>query len=373
MKFSRVQASIILIFISATLYCSYKLYKRHVRNTVSIPNMQKIEKELAKLNANPINQSLKNRFDLPITKAVLWGHKLGTHTHSYIHYAFYKTFKHLGFETFWLDKDDDISKLDLSHALFITEGQVDQNIPLRDDCYYILHYVYDTTKYNHLINIGHCIHMLPYKKEYATEFKHKLDDYIFYNIDKKTIYMPWATDLLPYEIDTIKGELPTLKKQRVARFIGTAWGGEFGNIDKVDAFGKACKEYGIPFEVTGGWQKEMNISPEDNINLTKTAYLAPTLVGQWQCDNWYIPCRIFKNISYGHMGVTNSETVYNLFNKKIVYNPDPYKLFFDAIEKLKNTDLHEIYELMDIVKTKHTYINRIDSLLYFMSLVQARA
>ena len=181
--------------------------------------------------------------------------------------------------------------------------------------------------------------------------------------------MPWATDLLPYEIDQIKKELSSIKKDKVARFIGTCWGGTHGNIDKADQFRRACDEYGIPFEVTGGWQCGMDVDPEKNIDLIKKAYLAPTLVGQWQCENGYIPCRIFKNISYGQFGITNSETVYKLFNKKIVYNQDPYKLFYDAIEYAKNLDINELYDQMDFVKNKHTYLNRIDTLLWFLKLV----
>ncbi|GEM_PF-674427 len=308
-------------------------------------------------------------YGLPITKAVLWGHKLGTHTHSYIHYAFYKAFQHLGFETYWLDNNDDISTLDLSHSIFITEGQVDQKIPLYDDCYYVLHYARNIDKYTHLFKSKHCIHMLPFKKEYLNNFEHKLDDYIYYNIQKQTIYMPWATDLLPYEIDSIKEELPTIKKDYVARFIGTCWGGECGNIDKVNQFKRACNEYGIHFDIKGGWQDKMSIDPAENINLIKKAFLAPTIVSKCQCDNWYIPCRIFKNISYGQMGITNSEAVYEFFNKKIIYNPDPYQLFYDAIEKIENIELNEIIELMDLVKTKHTYINRIDELLHFIAII----
>ena len=307
---------------------------------------------------------------LPITKAVLWGHKLHTHTHSYIHYAFHKAFKYLGFDTYWLDNKDDISKIDLSGALFITESQVDQKIPLRDDCFYIIHYFRDFDKYKHLIEIGHCILMLPYRKEFIHDFQTQLDDYVFYNLNKKTLYMPWATDLLPYEIDEIKKELPSIKKEKVARFIGTCWGGgPGGNIGEANRFRKACDESGIPFEVVGGWQCGMNISPEENINLIKKAYLAPAIQGQLQCDIWYIPCRIFKNISCGQLGITNSEAVYKMFNKKVVYNPDPYKLFFDAMKKMGTLDINEIYELMDFVKTKHTYINRIDALLTFLARV----
>ena len=113
----------------------------------------------------------------------------------------------------------------------------------------------------------------------------------------------------------------------------------------------------------------MKISPEQNVDFVRKAYLAPTLVGQWQCDNGYIPCRIFKNISYGQFGITNSEAVYTLFNKKIVYNEDCHQLFYDAIEYAKNLDINDLYDQMDFVKNKHTYINRIDTLIWFLALV----
>jgi hypothetical protein len=60
-----------------------------------------------------------------IKKVVLWGHKLHTHTHSYIHFAFHKAFKHLGYDTYWFDNNDDVSGFDFFGSLFITEGQVD--------------------------------------------------------------------------------------------------------------------------------------------------------------------------------------------------------------------------------------------------------
>ncbi len=75
------------------------------------------------------------------------------------------------------------------------------------------------------------------------------------------------------------------------------------------------------------------------------------------------------DIYHVEFGITNSETVYKLFNKKIVYNPDSYKLFYDAIEYAKNLDIKALYEQIDFVKNKHTYLNRIDTLLWFLKLV----
>ena len=73
-------------------------------------------------------------------KIIVWGHPLHSHTHSYINYAFYRTFKSICYETHWIDSIADIGALDLSDSIFIVEGQVDGNIPLRNDCsiYFII-------------------------------------------------------------------------------------------------------------------------------------------------------------------------------------------------------------------------------------------
>lgn len=75
--------------------------------------------------------------DKRFKRVVIWGHPLGSHTHSYIHAGFYKAFKYLGYETHWLDHNSDVSGIDFSDTLFITEGQVDKGIPFVKDSYYL--------------------------------------------------------------------------------------------------------------------------------------------------------------------------------------------------------------------------------------------
>jgi hypothetical protein len=301
--------------------------------------------------------------DIPFTQVVVWGHKLGTHTHSYIHWAFARTFKHLGYPVYWLDNTDDISTYDLSHSLFITEGQVDQKIPLRTDSWYITHNCAHE-KYKWLHKQGHAIALEVYSTDCLKHSIQKLEPYIWYNLEKHIIYMPWATDLLPHEIDTIKQQLPTVKKERAVRFIGSRWGGWQGNLDAIDNCARACRHNKISFELI------KNVAFEDHIRLVQTALVAPAIQGNWQCEHGYIPCRIFKNISYGNYGVTNSKTVYELFDKKILYHENTYTLMNQAFEYINHVTLADQYTLMDFVRDKHTYINRIDSLLTFLSMVQ---
>jgi hypothetical protein len=345
---------------------------------------------------------------LPINQVIVWGHK-DSHTHGYIHRAFDRTFRAMGYHTLWLDRHDNISEIDFSNTLFITEGQVDQNIPIRLDCWYIIHNC-DPTKYQPVINANRCITLQVYTHDVLERAVEKISPCIYRSVPDKILYMPWATDLLPDEIDEIKKQLPAKRKRQSQElhtpsflidkitsdinrslydeivslhkqlhilsneidfiknhlsltekksiyWIGTIGGGFHGNNNEINGFKRACAENGIQFEHKHG------VSLEDNIAMIQKSYIAPTIVGAWQVRQGYVPCRIFKNISYGQMGVTNSKTVYDLFEGKIVYNPDTYKLFFDAQEKIDSMSQNELFELMDFVRDNHTYVNRIEVLL----------
>jgi hypothetical protein len=293
------------------------------------------------------------------SKVIIWGHPLHSHTHSYIHWGFFKAFKHLGYEVHWVSTMKELDDIDLHNALFITEGQVDDEMPKRFDCYYILHN-WDPQKYQELFSNNRCILLQVYTHDCLQYPVEKIDDYIYCYEEQKIVFIPWATDLLPKEIDHAKNNIIVNKSSKIVNWIGTIGEGFFGNIYEIENFKKACFNNNIEF------RHFANVTIEQNIGLIKSSYMAPALQGPFQCEKGYIPCRIFKNISYGQWGITNNKTVYDLFKGKIVYNADPYQLFYDAQKYINNAAINDLYELMDFVKNKHTYINRIEILLLCM-------
>lgn len=310
---------------------------------------------------SPEQEVLKVASALPITKVVLWGHKLHSHTHSYIHYAFHKAFTHLGYSTYWFDDADDVSNFDFSGSLFITEGQVDYRIPIRPDCFYILHNCY-SSKYSALYDLGHCITLQVYTHKCKNKCVSQAEDWIYYDFTEQCIYMPWATDLLPHEIEEMKKKIAVTETGKTCFFVGTMGDGIFGNIHQIAPFQRACRENGIEFQQMGC------VSVQKNRELVQQSYIAPAIQGEWQCREGYIPCRIFKNMSYGQLGVTNCQAVYDVFKDRVVFNPDTYQLFYDAQVRLQNFTLDERYEAMDFIKNNHTYLNRSKHLLTFMYL-----
>ena len=297
-------------------------------------------------------------------KVVIWGHKLHSHTHSYIHDAFYKAFKHLGYDVYWLDSKDDVRNFDFNNCLFLTEGQADAGMPQVASSYYLLHNCV-MAQYRELLDSGHAIVFQVYTHRCKGQHDdiQKVNECMYVSKSGKIVYMPWATDLLPHEIEKMQKKVQRhwdKSKDKVAYWIGTLGGGYHGNADQIAPFKKACEKKGITFKHL------THVSPQENQNLIFNSQIAPTIVGKWQADEGYIPCRIFKNISYGQFGVTNSQTVYDLFERKIVYNSDTSQLLNDAMKKIKDLTLFELLDLMNFVKTKHTYINRVELLLGFL-------
>lgn len=292
---------------------------------------------------------------------IAWGHKLHSHTHSYIHEGFIKAFNYLGYKTLWLDNNDEISDIDFTNSLFLTAGQVDDKIPIRNDCYYILHNC-DFEKYKILNPNQIQIIQVLTLPVYTRENTFPIPDTRGYYSDKSCIYFPWGTDLLPYEIDLNIENIDSIlnkRKKFTLNFIGMP-------TEPWDFLKRICTKFNYGFNQVGGFC-QTNVDSDKNKQLIQESYLSMAVQDTWQLDNGYLPCRVFKNISYGRMVCTNNKTVNEFFNNKLIYNNDLEKLFNDAIkfESLPfQVRKEKIIELMKIVRDNHTYLNSIKAILW---------
>jgi hypothetical protein len=301
---------------------------------------------------------------MDIKKVVIWGYKLHSHTHSYIHYAFFKSFSFLGYNTYWLTDNDDVSNIDFSKTLFITSNDENKNIPIRSDCYYVLHNVNQEKYLNETNNV---LNIQVFTKKIAEEVKN--EDVVFnpWSILKfeeiPTLYFPWATDLLPNEVNTKEAKNNTQGDKYCF------WAGTYGdhtsifqNGTELTPFFNECEKNGIRVLKINPWSKP--ISFEENKDLVNKSFVSPSIQGPWQVNVGYIPCRIFKNISYGHFGYTNSEIVNSIFDNQLVFGENPIDLFLKTLEKKSDPKhIHQLEFLMEEVKNKHTYVNRINLII----------
>ena len=94
--------------------------------------------------------------------------------------------------------------------------------------------------------------------------------------------------------------------------------------------------------------------------------MAPAITGFWQQDVGYIPCRIFKNISYGCIGITNSKYVADIIKGNCIYDKDSRELYKKTKEFLQQPNdiiKKSLRMQMENVKSYHTYLNRVDDIL----------
>lgn len=292
-----------------------------------------------------------------INNIIIWGHKLHTHTHSYIHYGFHKAFTHLGYKCFWIDETDDIEEISFENSLIITEGQTDNNIPICKNAYYVLHNC-DGTKYKDIPKKNK-INLQVYTKDCTEKYNAKPlpNEHGFYLEDCIIIY--WGTDLLPYEINTNILRFTKVEVEKEINFVGmptAPW----------DIVKRYCIDNNIKYNNYGGFNKDTNVSCRDNMKLIQKSIIAPSFQEEWQVENHYVPCRIFKNISYGKMGITNNPYVNKIFDEKLIYGNN-IDILID--EGIKFNNKEKIIELMKEVRDKHTYLNRINAIFWLLNRI----
>lgn len=122
--------------------------------------------------------------------------------------------------------------------------------------------------------------------------------------ENRTLQQPWGTDLLAEEFY----EPAFNSTSRDAVFVGAVWNTDGqGNEPEIDELRAALKSNGLRFV------HRTQIGAEEAITLTRAARMAPAIAGAWQVANGYLPCRVFKNVSYGQLAITNVGRFYDLF------------------------------------------------------------
>ena len=292
---------------------------------------------------------------MEIKKIIIWGNKLHTHTHSYIHGAFFKAFKHLGYETYWFDDNNFPNDFDFENSFFLSHSDYLKKMPINNSSFYFLHNV--EKKYHEKIPIERKLFFQVYTTDCIGRDTPNIErpfHYFTQSADQNIIYFPWASDLLPEEIEENIKNLEHIKTSKNIYFVGS-------RTDAWDKFSRICRKNRIRF------LKREGISFEENKKLIQESIISPAIQFKWQIEKEYIPCRIFKNISYGKMGITNSEGVQRLFNGKLIYDSDLNNILKKGLEFEKREDKNKIIEdLMSEVKEKHTYLNRIEYIKWYM-------
>jgi hypothetical protein len=263
-------------------------------------------------------------------KIIIWGHKNNGHTHGHIHSSYFKAFKYMGYETYWFDENEDVGGFNFDNCIFLTEDQVQHNIPLNKTCKYILHH----TKLDKYIEHGlDYINLANYLKwcddgiDNAYNIGNslvKIGECCYWDEKTKTIHQPWATDLTPDEID-LNNAMNYNPQQNKIYFIGSS----HDNRNQINQFAGAAMAAGKEF-IVGKTNTD-----RENFNAVRESFISVDIRGDWHIECGYLPCRIFKNISYGRITGTNSEHVKKILGDHVIYDSNLESLYFKIIESEK--------------------------------------
>ena len=315
------------------------------------------------------------------SKVVIWGHPLYSHTHSYVHDAYYKAFNHMGYEVYWFHDDDYPVDFDFSNTLFIGEGFADKKIPINDTSCYLIMYCPSPIKYQEssryidvrMAAVNFKDHIQEYSLNKNTALKigpacyfdpktsNKVrvkNDYVDYEMDDyDKVYISWATNLLPEEFNEDDIYIP---REPNIYYCGTiSPSGICENYSNFGPFMEECRKNDIGFIHNDPWANPL--STEEVIRRAQESLLGVDIRGPQHVKQRLLTCRVFKNISYGHLGLTNSEEMYRELDGNCVFCKDTAQLFYEGMKNRENEKL--ILDGMRFVKENHTYINRVNSLL----------
>src|ERR1035437_3869402 len=251
-----------------------------------------------------IKDELKNN-PKKINRIIIWGLKYKYHTQRHIYKAYYDNAKKLGYNVLWLEDEKRSQKYILPGDLIMSQGQVgkmspekfvfeDFHMPVRDDVFYCLHNIKDVfkskLKRENYINLD--IHDT--SKIAKVENIEKWGPVRYFDKKTRTLYQPWGTNLLAEEF-----KKPVFNDNSIVFWIGNVWNDKNnnGNLLEVAELKKVLKENKLNFI-------KIKVVPDFlHIILVRLSRIAPAIAGKWQVETNYLPCRMFKNISYGQLGI----------------------------------------------------------------------
>ncbi len=161
----------------------------------------------------------------------------------------------------------------------------------------------------------------------------------------RTLFQPWGTDLLAEEFraPTFEGHSTEIP------FVGSIWDTDGqGNLSAISELKAICAAHRLVF------RHYVHIDDPTNVTVVRRARLAPAVTGKWQVENDYLPCRVFKNVSYGALALTNVPKFRELFGDAFVSFGSVSQIITDALAFTQDEYLELVAAQQEVVK-RYTY------------------
>lgn len=303
---------------------------------------------------------------MKFNRIIIWGLKKKYHTHRYIHKAFYENVKKLGYEVIWLEDEKNNAKIIKTGDLVISAEVVgkmvpekfkfeDYYLPVVEGVYYCLHNYKDV--FTEKINNSYLLKLQVYSV-LAEKSDIKLGPVTYFDTKSKTLYQPWGTDLLLEEF-----KKPVFSKSKFVFWVGSVWNNALnqGNLEEILKLKKALGKNNLKFI------KVRFVPNFLNTFLIRYSRIAPAIAGLYQVENNYLPCRMFKNISYGQLGFSNVEKFNDILKDANIYSENIDEMVGNILKLCESDYKNIVIKQQEIVKD-YTYKTALENIFKAFSL-----
>jgi hypothetical protein len=285
----------------------------------------------------------------PYQRIVVWGLFSQLHTHRFIHKHFYETLQKLSVsEVYWVDDAPENRSLLTPGTFVIAMNQACKYLVYVQGVYYCTHNIMHPEERLQRHNILQLqVFTNQMKETTTTEYWNSTT---VFDKETKHLYQPWGTDLLPVEF--LSPVFP--ESSEVVYWIGSIWNNaeNQGNLDAIETLKKALERHHLRLE-----HKEY-CTVEENIHLVRSSRLSPAFSGTFQTKVDYLPCRVFKNVSYGMPAMTNIAAFQKVFEDADVFQSD-IKLCVDTFMELDAMEWKKkVQKQQESVASQHTYLHK---------------
>lgn len=179
----------------------------------------------------------------------------------------------------------------------------------------------------------------------------KLGEVAYWDESNRALYQPWATDLLPRKV-----ELSRPNRTKAVNYIGTLNHDGLGS--RFQILRDSASRLGLKFRHFKG------VSDTRARSLMTSSFVTFDLRGDWHQKVGYIPCRLWKGMSYGRLMTSNSMRLSGIFGERLNYEPDVSNVLQSSIAfEDRHSDGGLVRDNAHWVLENHTYVNRAQQIL----------
>ncbi len=190
----------------------------------------------------------------------------------------------------------------------------------------------------------------------ATASSDQWDTVTYFDKPSKTLHQPWGTNLLEERF-----RAPVISRSPFVFWVGSIWNNDLnqGNLAEIDELRSALRQRSLRFV-------HLKFIPDCvSIAAIRASRVAPAIAGRWQVEHNYLPCRMFKNISYGQLGVSNVSKFSELYHDCTIPGQSVSELVDSALS-LPRRHVIELVEAQQKITRQHTYVHKIRNIFRAM-------